>query len=205
MKKFVALLLAVVMMFTCVACGGNGGDAGNNGGETKVEITDATEVLTKSWEEYNNAVSDDLKFPVGGGNIENFELIVMDAPGKCDTSLEGAKETLSMSFCIPVESIDMTDDVANMMNMMMANNFSAAAYRVADAANTETVVSSIKDATLNNQWMCGFPEKLIVVTINGDYVVSAFGNGQVIDAFKTAITTVYGDAAVVAVEENLAE
>ena len=50
-----------------------------------------------------------------------------------------------------------------------------------------------------------FPEKLIVVTVNGDYVVSAFGNGQVIDAFKTAITSVYGDAAVVSVEENLAQ
>ena len=110
-----------------------------------------------------------------------------------------------MSFCIPAEAIDMTDDAANMMNMMMANNFSAAAYHVADAANVETVVSSIKDATLNNQWMCGFPEKLIVVTVGEDYVVSAFGNGQVIDAFKTALTTVCGDAAVVSVEESLAQ
>ncbi|MBQ6845439.1 MAG: hypothetical protein IJO60_12515 [Agathobacter sp.] len=210
MKKLVALLLAATMMFTCVACGGNGEDAGNDGnagneGAATVEITDATEVLTKAWEEYNKTATEELKFSVGGGNIENFELIVMDAPGKCDTSLEGAKDTLSMSFCIPVEAIDMTDDAANMMNMMMANNFSAAAYHVADAANVETVVSSIKDATMNNQWMCGFPEKLIVVTVGGDYVVSAFGNGQVIDTFKAAITAVYGDAAVVSVEESLAE
>ena len=208
MKKLVALLLATAMMLTCVACGGNNGEGGNtegNEGGTKVEITDATEVLTKAWEEYNNTVSDDMKFSVGGGNLENFELVVMDAPGKCDTSLEGAKDALSMSFCIPAEAIDMTDDAANMMNMMMANNFSAAAYHVADAANVETVVSSIKDATLNNQWMCGFPEKLIVVTVGEDYVVSAFGNGQVIDAFKTALTTVYGDAAVVSVEESLAQ
>ena len=49
------------------------------------------------------------------------------------------------------------------------------------------------------------PEKLIVVTVGEDYVVSAFGIGAIVDTFKTAITTVYGNAAVVAVEENLAE
>lgn len=201
MKKLTALLLAAAVVFTCVACG-NSGNA-DNGDSAKIK--DATEVLTSTWEEYNKSASEDIKFPVGGGNIENFELVVMDNAGKCDTSLEGAKDALSVSFCIPMDAIDMTDDAATMMNMMMANNFSAAAYHVADKANVEKVVAGIKDATLNNQWMCGFPEKLIVVTVNGDYVVSAFGNGQVIDAFKAALTTVYGDAAVVSVEENLAE
>lgn len=199
MKKLVSLLLVAVMALTCVACGGNnGGNAGGNG-----SYKDATELLTNAWNEYNNTVEEDLKFSVGGGNIENFELIVMDAPGKCDTSLTDAKEVLSSSFCIPVETIDLTDDVANMMNMMMANNFSAAAYHVTDAANVEKVISDIKDATLGNRWMCGFPEKLIIVTVGEDYVVSAFGNGMVIDAFKDALTSVYGSAAVVSVEETI--
>ena len=192
MKKLTALLLAVAMVFTCVACGNNGGSA---------EIKDATDVLTKAWAEYNKKVSDDYKFSVGGGNIENFELIVMDGPGKCDTTLTDAKDTLSMTFCIPTEAIDMTDDAANMMNMMMANNFSAAAYHVADSANVDKVVAGIKDATINNHWMCGMPDTLIIVTI-GDYVVSAFGNGEVIEYFKTAVTTVFANATV-AVEENL--
>ncbi len=197
MKKLSAVLLVVVMVLACVACG----NTKNSGAEVK----DATEILTKTWEEYNKSASEDLKFSVGGGNIENFELIVMDNAGKCDTSLEGAKDALSSSFCISTDAIDMTDDAANMMNMMMANNFSAAAYHIADKANVEKVVDDIKDKTMNNRWMCGFPEKLIIVTVNDDYVVSAFGNGQVIEAFKTAITTVYGNAAVVSVEENLAE
>ena len=197
MKKLSSILLVVAMVFACIACG----NTKNNGAEVK----DATEILTKAWEEYNKSASEDLKFPVGGGNIENFELIVMDNAGKCDISLEGAKDALSTSFCISADAIDMTDDAANMMNMMMANNFSAAAYHIADKANVEKVVNDIKDKTMNNQWMCGFPEKLIIVTVNDDYVVSAFGNGQVIEAFKTAITTVYGKAAVVSVEENLAQ
>ena len=204
MKKLTALLLAVAMAFTCVACGGNGGNAGNNGGNAgTTEITDATEILTKAWEEYNNTVSDDYKFPVGGGNLENFELVVMDTAGKCDLTLEGAKDSISVSYCIPLENLEMVDDNGNMMNMMMANNFSASAYHVTDSANVEAVVAGIKEATVNNMWMCGMPDTLIIVTI-GDYVVSAFGNAEVIEYFKTAITTVYADATV-AVEENLAQ
>lgn len=203
MKKLTALLLAVAMAFTCVACGGNAGNEGNGGNGASVEIKDATEILTKAWESYNNTVSDDYKFPVGGGNLENFELVVMDNAGKCDLTLEGAKDSISVSYCIPLETLEMVDDNGNMMNMMMANNFSASAYHVTDSANVETVVASIKDATVNNMWMCGMPDTLIIVTI-GDYVVSAFGNGEVIEYFKTAITTVYADAKV-AVEENLAQ
>lgn len=196
MKKLVVLLATVVMVLSCVACGGKE-VAGNNA--AKVEIADANEILTKVWDEYKTSASEEIQFPVAGGNVE---AMVMDASAKFELTYDSAKEVLVYSYCIPEESIDMTDDIATMMNMMMANNFTSAAYHVADAANVETVVTSIKDATLNNQWMCGFPEKLIIVTID-NYVVSAFGNGMVIDAFKTAITTVYGDAAVVSVEESL--
>ena len=196
MKKLVVLLLAVVMTFTCAACGKNEENVG-----AKVEIADANEILTKVWNEYKTSASEEIQFPIGGGNVQTM---VMDAPGKYDVTLEGAKETLTYSYCIPTETINMMDDVATMMNMMMANNFTCGAYHVADAANVETVVSNIKNATMNNQWMCGFPEKLIIVTVGRDYVVSAFGNGMVIDAIKSAVTTVYGDAAVVSVEENLA-
>ena len=205
MKKLLVLLLATAMTFACVACGNaeNGENKGTTENETvKVEIADANEILTKTWDEYKASASQDIQFPIGGGYGESM---VMDAPAKFDVTAEGAKDMLIYSFCIPAEAIDMTDDVAAMMNMMMANNFTSAAYHVTDVANVETVVSGIKDATLNNQWMCGFPEKLIIVTVGEDYVVSAFGNGMVIDAFETAITTVYGDAAVVSVQENLAE
>lgn len=199
MKKLVVLLATLAMVLSCVACGGK--TENNGGNETpKVEIADANEILTKVWDNYKTSASEDVQFPIAGGNVE---AMVMDAPAKFDVTIEGAKDMLIAAYCIPAEAIEMTDDVATMMNMMMANNFTSAAYHVADSANVETVVSNIKDATLNNQWMCGFPEKLVVVTI-GDYVVSAFGNGMVIDAFKTAVTNVYGDAAVFAVEENLA-
>lgn len=203
MKKLLAFILAAMMVAACVACGNTAEKGGETAGEesaVKVEIADANEILTKTWEEYKASASADVQFPIAGGNVETM---VMDAPAKFDVTLEGAKEVLLYSYCIPTEAVDMTDDVATMMNMMMANNFTCGAYHVVDAANVETVVAGIKEATLNNQWMCGFPEKLIVVTVGENYVVSAFGNGMVMDAFKTAITTVYGEAAVISVEESL--
>lgn len=215
MKKLFVLLMATVMTFTLVACGNGAENTGSveqvgsseavestENNDSKIEITDANEILTKVWDEYKASASEDIQFPIGGGYGENM---VMDAPAKFDVAAEGAKDMLIYSFCIPAEAIDMTDDAATMMNMMMANNFTSGAYHVADKANVETVISGIKDATMNNQWMCGFPEKLIIVTVGEDYVVSAFGNGMVIDALKTAITTVYGEAAVFSVEENLAQ
>lgn len=197
MKKLVVLFTAIAMAFSCVACGGN-----TTTEENKVQIADANEILAKTWAEYKASVLEDLIFPVGGGNAENM---VMDEPAKFDTTVEAAQDTLTASFCANEELVAMTDDIATMMNMMMANNFTAASYHITDAANAEKAVSSLKETTINNQWMCGMPEKLIIVTVGEDYVVSAFGNGQVIDAFKTALTTVYGDVAVVAVEENLAQ
>lgn len=203
MKKLVMLLLVAAMTFTCVACGGEKENESTTESQVaKVEIADANEILTKTWEEYKASAGQDLQFPIGGGYGDNM---VMDAPAKFDVAAEDAKDMLIYSFCVPEETVGKIDDVATMMNMMMANNFTCGAYHVADAANVESVIADIKDATLNNQWMCGFPEKLIIVTVGDDYVVSAFGNGMVMDAFKTAITTVYGDAAVFSVEENLAE
>ncbi len=203
LKKLAALLLAGTMMFTCVACGGNGGNqGGTNNGAATVEITDATELITKVWDEYKTSAGEDLQFPIGGGDAENM---TMDVPGKYDVSIEGGADGLAVTYCVPADVVSMTDDVATAVNMMMSNNFASAVLHVTDAAKVETVVSSIKDATMNNQWMCGMPEKLIIVTVDEDYVVTAYGLEAVIDAYKAAITIVYGDAAVVSVEESIAQ
>ena len=213
MKKLLALGLITVMTTVCVACGGNTSEQGSEAASQDaqasevtseeneaVAIADANEILTKAWAEYNATVSEDLQFPVGGGNVESM---VMDGPGKFDVTVEAAQDTLTASYCATPEFVAKTDDVATMMNMMMANNFTAAAYHITDAANVDAGIAELKDATLNNQWMCGMPETFIVVKVGDSYLVSVFGNGQVVEAFKTALTTVYGDAAVVSVEESL--
>lgn len=209
MKKFVALLIAGVMIIGCTACGNSSSDNGGADKESSstnaensnmsVEIKDANDVLTKLWEKYTEIAPEEQKFMIFGGDSEN---LVDGAPGKYDLS---KAEDLEVQYCISSDAIALVDDAAAMMNAMNANIFSSAAYHVKDKENLQTVVDEIKERTLNNQWMCGFPETLIIVTVGDDYVVSAFGNAQAIGNVKAAFAAIYDSAAVVAVEESLAE
>lgn len=191
-KKLVALLLAGAMVFGCVACGNN---ASEQETENKVEIADATELLTKVWDTYE----EDEKFFAMGGH---FESPVDNGPGTYDIT---KTEDLSISYCIPTDAVSFIDDAATIMHGMNANNFSAAAYHIQDISNLQYIIDGIKDKTLNNQWLCGYPEKLVIVTVGEDYVVSAFGSAEIVDNFKTKLTEVYGTATVVSVEENLVD
>lgn len=212
MKKLLALMVIAMMVVSFGACVGSASDpgsevTGSEEGNTDVvseqtvpEITDANEILQLTWEDYKATVAEDLLFPVGGGDTENM---VMDAPGTFNTSVEFAQDTLTTSYCATPDFVAKTDDIATMMNMMMANNFTAAAYHISDVANVDTAVNELKEATLNNQWMCGIPETFSIIRVGDDYIVSVFGNGQVVDAFVNSLSNVYGESMLIVVEENL--
>ena len=85
-----------------------------------------------------------------------------------------------------------------------ANTFSAAAYHLADAANAETLVNSLKDSIKSTQWMCGFPDALIVAKVGSEYVVSAFGNAEIIENFKNKLSETFSLTDIV-YEESLTE
>lgn len=190
MKRLLALALAVAMTFSLTACGGNG-DTQDNQESQEIAIADATELMTTVWDAYAGQ-----KFAVMGGDYENA---VSDAPGKFDyTNLENLDAMLAM----PGEGADMIDDAASLMHMMNANTFTAGAFHVTDAKNVQAVADLMKDSIMNRQWMCGFSEKMLIASVGDDYVVSAFGLGEIMDHFKTALTECY-DATVV-YEENIA-
>lgn len=185
MRKLMIGLLAGIMMLGSVACGGET--------QPSVDVADATELLTRVWDTYG----EDEKFFAMGGH---FESPVDNGPGVYDLT---KAEDLSISYCIPTDAIAMVDDAATIMHAMNANIFSAAAYHITDSANAQTIIDGIKEKTQNNQWLCGFPEKLIVVRIGEDYVVSAFGSADIVDNFRSKLFMVYGEAFSVVVEESL--
>ncbi|MBQ3136336.1 MAG: hypothetical protein IJB74_02530 [Clostridia bacterium] len=184
MKKLTAILLAAaVVLVLFAACGGNNEDAGTS------SYADATAVLNAVWATYADE-SDENKFPIGGGDSAN---LTMDAPGKFDIA---ATEELDVTLALPASQTANIEDAASMMHMMNANNFTGAAYKLKDGTDAAAFAKDFQDGLNGRQWMCGFPEKFVVIQ-TGNYIVTAFGNGQIIDLFKTKAMGTLENAALV--------
>ena len=184
MKKILICIWVTSLLFISFGCG-------KKEESSQVDVKEAIEILNVVWETYG----DEETFAAIGGD---YETMVDGAPGVVNLSVP---ENVDALLGLPQDLISKVDDCASLMHMMNANTFTSAAYHVTEDSEVETMVKGIQENLSNRQWMCGFPEKLVIVTI-GDYVVSAFGNGEIIDTFKTKILESYGPAKV-AVEENL--
>ena len=183
MKKITSLALALALALTLTACGKKDNTAGS--GDSSVPA-DATALLTAVWD----AHSDDEKFPAAGGDYENP---VEDAPGA--VSIADA-DNLNYMLTLPVEDAAKIDGAASLSHMMNANTFTAGAFHVASSSDVDSVVSDLKDNIMNRQWMCGFPDKLVILTL-GDYVISCYGAEDLVDQFSEKVTEAFADAAVV--------
>lgn len=185
MKKLTAILLAAaVVLVLFAACGG-----GNDKNAVESSYADATAVLNAVWATYADEAEEN-KFPIGGGDSANM---TMDAPGKFDIA---ATEELDVTLALPASQTANIEDAASMMHMMNANNFTGAAYLLKEGTDVAAFAADYKAGLDSRQWMCGFPEKFVVIQ-TGDYVVTAFGNGQIIELFKTKATGALENATVV--------
>ena len=185
MKKILALLLAAVMVLSLAACtdkGSEGGATSPSGAQTN-QPKSALEILEKVWSKY----SADEKFPATGGSEKQMK---EDMPGKFDVS---DAEALDFELGFPKANASEIDDAASLMHMLHQNNFSCGVYHVKDSGNVETLAGKIKENILARQWLCGFPEKLVILTV-GDYIVSVFGAGELTDTFIAKLSAEYSSA-----------
>ncbi len=97
---------------------------------------------------------------------------------------------------LPIENADKLDSAACFYNMMNMNNGTFAAFELKDASEAQAIADALKEAITGNMWMCGFPERYLIVNIDG-VVVSAFGIGDATNALKDAIAEKYENAVVI--------
>ena len=185
MKKFIILLLSIFLAMSLAACG-NKTDSRDSSGKT--EIKDAKELLTTVW----NSYEEDEKFAIAGGDMTE-ENMTEDAPGTF--GITDADE-LDRMLGFPAADAEKIDNAASIMHMMNANTFTCGAYHLKNADDVKSVAADLKENVMGRQWMGGFPDKLVVISVD-DYLVSVFGNEELVNTFKDKLTQTYENAKVI--------
>lgn len=185
MKKIVSLALAMLLVLSLAACGSKNSGAG--------DVSDALTLLNTVWATY----SEEEKFPVSGGDYDHP---VDDAPGAFDIS---NADNMDDMLGFPGPSVANLVDAASLMHMMNANTFTCGALRVKNGDDAAKLAEDLRDAIQNKQWMCGFPDKLVIATL-GNYVVSVYGDEELVNTFRDKLQAAYSDAAI-AYDEMIGE
>ena len=173
MKKISVILIAVLALALLAAC------AGGNSTESSSSYEDTAAVLNTVWSGYDEAD----KFPVAGGHVGDIENSVMDAPAKLDLT---RIEEFDNSFALPVSQNENVEEAASLFHQMNTNTFTAAAYKLKEGTDTAAFADEFSANVNSKMWMCGRPEKYVVVQ-SGSYVVTAYGAADIIDNFAAKL------------------
>lgn len=176
MKKLLFIFLAALLTLSLTACGEKNESSG------QPAVGSSLELLTTVWGSY----SDDEKFPAAGGDMSG-ENMNMDGPGKFSTDDAAALDT---TLGLPEAAADKIDEAASLVHMMNANTFTCGVFHLKDTGDAAGVAAALKDNLMQRQWMCGFPDKLVIVQTDG-YVVSIFGENEIVNTFRDKLAQAY--------------
>lgn len=201
MKRLTILFFMVMLIFMLTGCGsGNGGSQSGMGenpeesGESQYgeseesQYGEALDVLSAIRQSYKE---EDM-FAIYGGNQENA---VMDAPGKFDIS---KTEEMKVNLGLPEELWDDIDDAASMVHMMNVNIFTGAVYHLKDGTDSNDFADAVKTNIMATQWICGQPDTLVVIEVKGNYIITAYGEAEIMETFKNnALSALDGSQVVI--------
>ena len=146
-------------------------------------VDDALTILNAIW----NTYSDEEKFPAAGGDSEHA---VDGAPGSFDVS---NADSLSYLLTFPADDASLIDSAASLVHMMNLNTFTCGAFHVADANNVARLADDLRTTIQAKRWMCGFPDKLVIVTV-GQSVLSVYGNEELVNTYRDKLLASYSAA-----------
>ena len=152
---------------------------------------DPLSILNTVWGTY----SEDEKFPAAGGDYEHA---VDGAPGSFDVS-DG--DSLAYQLTFPAGDAGLIDSAAALTHMMNSNTFTCGAFHVASKDNVSQLAQDLRSEFQGKHWMCGFPDKLVVASM-GQYVVSVYGDEELVNTFRDKLKSSYPSVTVL-YDENL--
>ena len=137
----------------------------------------ALSILTAVWGTY----SEEEKFPAG------------DGPMAMDIS---TPDNYTYMLTFPAADTGLIDEAAGLVHMMNLNTFTCGAFHAADSKDLSTLAGDLHTAVTGKQWMCGFPDKLVIVTVD-QCVLSLYGQEELVNTFRDKLTAAYPAASVV--------
>lgn len=202
MKRIIAFILAALAALALSACSNNepkdndnnSNNSTNNTADNSSSSTDPTDaelegsayadalaVLEAAWGGY----PEDDRFPIMGGSTD----VAMQYDGKPGPFTLTMTAEMANSLKVPESIMSQIKSAASVIHMMNANTFTCGVFEVDGDINAFS--TALVESVNNTHWMCGIPETVITVKL-GNYLIMAFGNGQVIQKFKAAATAVDG-------------
>ncbi len=138
---------------------------------------DALSILTAVW----NTYSDDEKFPISE-----------DAPISMDIS---STDNYSYLLTFPAEDAALIDGVASLTHMMNLNTFTCGAFHAVSTQDAAKLADDLHTAIADKHWMCGFPDKMVIVTLD-QTVISLYGHEDLVNTFRDKLQAAYPSASI---------
>lgn len=199
MKKLIALMMALAIVASFAACGEKKNETENTtvpttqeivedtgdekidtdvtgGGATTGELeigdtTTAVEILEYAWV----GMGAERQPAVIGGH---FSAEYTHGPYTYELTYA---EDLAATLLLPEDQMDQVVDAATVVHMLNANSMTAGVVKLKEGTDVEAFADATAERISGNQWMCGFPEKMVIVQINEDYLFVAYGLYELID------------------------
>lgn len=227
MKKIIAGLVSCALIFSLTACGGGGNtdksDETTQGSTTEEseepdETTEAAEETTEAADESEADESDptednelaasndtvallqriwasmpeELAFPSAGGDMENS---VMGGAGLVATE---STDYICNILLFPADFTTSIEEAASLGHMMNANNLTSGLYTLTAGTDLAAITTAYEALLADNMWLCGFPEKYLVMQLADNQIYIAYGFGDNIQAIQTQIMAEVPTATVLA-------
>ena len=104
-------------------------------------------------------------------------------------------EYLESQTLFPAASLDRIGSAAVFFNTMNMNNGTFAAFEVKNAEDVQALADILKSKVKNNQWICGFPERFLIMRAD-NVLIFSYGLADSVNAFKSAVSSEYTNASV---------
>ncbi|MCQ2520786.1 MAG: hypothetical protein MJ105_00270 [Lachnospiraceae bacterium] len=194
-KRVLGIMMAVMVGMVTMGCGKDVNNTVGNEVEETVSIGSAIEAMNNIWDNYEGE-----KFSIMGGDYANMTDGVPGAMLVADDPATDEDESAAIKFLVlvPEDQIAKVDDGASMVHAMNQNTFTAGVFHLVNAEDKEAFAKAYVENAQNNMWMCGIPDRVVVMSLNDSYVLTLFGADDILKECQNTATTLYPGAKIVA-------